>query len=192
MSASRSSATPSSAAASTPRSGRPTAATQDPAAEAAEMRSNSSEVDPVTTKVLPRRSPPGRNGTSAWWRGRRCSALWVMGWTRPASVAWASPAIAPVPTMIKHARTDVRFRQAGLLGPAATVRGSSQGCRPEGWGSGLGFGCSSMRRQVTHESRTRSNPAGGSPAQREVPWCIGGGPATVRAERWSLHRGRTS
>src|SRR5512132_3683443 len=63
----RSRATPASAAATIPRSGRPTAATQEPAAEAPATRARARAAERLTVTVAPRRRP--RPGSSDWRAG---------------------------------------------------------------------------------------------------------------------------
>jgi hypothetical protein len=88
VTARRSRAMPVSAAATIPRSGRPTAATQEPAADAPATRARASEPDRLTATVLPRRRPEsGRSGRKAAGTGRRCSAARVGGWDRRPSAS---------------------------------------------------------------------------------------------------------
>src|SRR5690606_32714260 len=72
--ASRSSATPASAAARSPRSGMPTTALQAPLADASASSASSTLVPPRTATLPPRRSP-GSNGRSCGATGSSRSAL---------------------------------------------------------------------------------------------------------------------
>ena len=82
----RSRAMPVSAAATIPRSGRPTAATQEPAAEAPATRARARAAERLTVTVVPRRSPwPGSSGWRAGTTGSsRSSARVVPGPTSSA------------------------------------------------------------------------------------------------------------
>jgi hypothetical protein len=82
-SARRSRTMPASAAATTPRSGSPTATTQDPAADAPATSTNAKASEPWTATVPPRRSPrSGNSDSSARGTGRSCSPARVTGRTR--------------------------------------------------------------------------------------------------------------
>ena len=73
---------PSSAAATRPSAGRPTAAHHEPPADAAAANARVSEVEwaPSTATTDPRRNPPdGNSGSRAASTGRRCSPAMETG-----------------------------------------------------------------------------------------------------------------
>lgn len=90
-SASRRVTTPISLAASRPRSGRPTTAPHEPSVVALASRANSSDVDPRTDTVLPRRRPPqGNRSARPACTGSTCPVVWSAG-------AAVSPLAVPTP-----------------------------------------------------------------------------------------------
>src|SRR5215216_5301572 len=92
----RSRATPVSAAATIPRSGRPTAATQEPAAEAPATRARARAREPATATVVPRRRPwPGSRGSRAGATGSSRSSARV-GPGPTSSVRAAAPELLRV------------------------------------------------------------------------------------------------
>ncbi len=131
----RSRAMPVSAAATIPRSGRPTAATQEPAAEAPATRARARAAERLTVTVVPRRSPwPGSSGRRAGTTGSsRSSARVVPGPTSSARaeapellrVVLRPPPVAAMALMFEHMFESVKhpeeLRTRGGRWPATTA-----------------------------------------------------------------------
>ena len=75
--ASRCRSRPYSTAASALMVGRPTSAHHAPSADAAEISASSSDTEPPTLIVLPRRRPSGSRGDSAEWTGNAGATRWL-------------------------------------------------------------------------------------------------------------------
>ena len=137
----RSRAMPVSAAATIPRSGRPTAATQEPAAEAPATRARARAAERLTVTVVPRRSPwPGSSGRRAGTTGSsRSSARVVPGPT--------SSARAEAPELLR-----VVLRPLSVAAMALYVRGGGTCVRE----------CQATRGTA---------PAGHRPISTNRPWC---------------------
>src|SRR6478752_2468421 len=87
---------PYSAAASALMVGRPTRAHHAPSAEAAEISASSSDTEPLTLTVLPRRIPPGSKGDSAGWIGNAGATRRVRSTAvEPSSLRTATSSIPP-------------------------------------------------------------------------------------------------
>ena len=95
---------PYSTAASALMVGRPTRAHHAPSADAAEISASSSDTDPPTLTVLPRRRPSGSRGDSAGWIGNAGATRRVRSTAvEPSSLRTATSSISPFSNMCSTA-----------------------------------------------------------------------------------------